>query len=80
MADTTARSVVPDLKMVDLGDGTFAAAVSFAGGAAEPTGRSATQVVSASDAAAISISQADRTADGTADDVQIQAAIDALPT
>lgn len=44
------------------------------------TGRSATFVVAASNASAASIAQADYVCDGTADDVQIQAAIDALPT
>jgi len=41
--------------------------------------RSATYVVAASDAPAHVIAQADYVCDGTADDVQIQAAIDALP-
>ena len=41
--------------------------------------RSATLIVAASDASAKSIAGADYTCDGVADDVQIQAAIDALP-
>ncbi len=41
--------------------------------------RSATYVVAASDSTAASKAQADYVCDGTADDVQIQAAIDALP-
>ena len=44
-----------------------------------PVGRVATFVVAASDADAQSIAQADYVCDGTADDVEIQAAIDALP-
>ncbi len=44
-----------------------------------PTGRGATIVVAASDATATEKAQADYVCDGTADDVQIQAAIDALP-
>lgn len=44
-----------------------------------PTGRSATIVVAASDSSAASKEQADYVCDGVADDVQIQAAIDALP-
>ncbi len=43
------------------------------------TGRGATFLVAASDANATIIAQADYVCDGTADDVQIQAAIDALP-
>lgn len=42
-------------------------------------GRGATFFVAASDATALEIAQADYICDGTADDVQIQAAIDALP-
>lgn len=44
-----------------------------------PSGRAATLVVAASDADVQSIAQADYWCDGTADDVQIQAAINALP-
>jgi hypothetical protein len=44
-----------------------------------PTGRSATYVIAASDALAHVKAQADYVCDGTADNVQIQAAIDALP-
>ena len=44
-----------------------------------PTGRTATYVVAASDASALSKSQADYVCDGTDDQVEIQAAIDALP-
>jgi len=44
-----------------------------------PTGRGATLVVAASDASALSKAQADYVCDGTADNVEIQAAIDALP-
>lgn len=44
-----------------------------------PTGRGATFVVAASDASAAEIAQADYITDGTADDVQIQAADTALP-
>jgi len=43
------------------------------------TGRGATYVVAASDSATTSKAQADYVCDGTADDVEIQAAIDALP-
>lgn len=43
------------------------------------TGRSVTLLVAASDATAIELAQADYVCDGTADDVQIQAALDALP-
>lgn len=43
-----------------------------------PTGRTATYVVAASDAPTHVIAQADYVCDGTADDVEIQAAIDAL--
>lgn len=42
-----------------------------------PSGRGATYIVAASDASDESIAQADYVCDGTADDVQIQAAIDA---
>ena len=42
-----------------------------------PNGRAASIVVAASDASAASKAQADYVCDGTADDVQIQAAIDA---
>lgn len=45
---------------------------------AVPSGRAATKVVAASDASALIQAQADYLCDGTADDVQIQAAIDAL--
>ncbi len=45
-----------------------------------PTGRAATKVVVASDADSQWTAQADFTCDGTADEVQIQAAIDALPS
>ena len=51
-------------------DGTLAA----------KTGGAVTFVVAASDASTRIINQADYIADGTADDVEIQAAIDALPT
>lgn len=44
-----------------------------------PTGRSATLVIAAADSSAKSKAQADYVCDGTADDVEIQAAIDALP-
>jgi len=44
-----------------------------------PVGRGATFVVAANDASAASKAQADYLCDGTADDVEIQAAIDALP-
>ncbi|KKN79300.1 hypothetical protein LCGC14_0340820 [marine sediment metagenome] len=44
-----------------------------------PTGRGATLVVAASDSSAASKAQADYVVDGTADQVQIQAALDALP-
>ena len=44
-----------------------------------PTGRTATYVVAASNSSDASKAQADLVCDGTADDVQIQAAIDALP-
>ncbi|MBU1067881.1 right-handed parallel beta-helix repeat-containing protein [Patescibacteria group bacterium] len=44
-----------------------------------PTGRNATLVVAASDASDLSKAQADYICDGAADDVEIQAAIDALP-
>lgn len=44
-----------------------------------PIGRAATLVVAASDASAKVKAQADYVCDGTADDVEIQAAIDALP-
>jgi hypothetical protein len=43
-----------------------------------PTGRGATYVIAASDAPAHVKAQADYVCDGTADDVQIQAAVDAL--
>lgn len=45
-----------------------------------PTGRTATYVIAASDAPAGIKAQADYVCDGTADNVEIQAAIDALPT
>jgi parallel beta-helix repeat protein len=44
-----------------------------------PTGRGATYVIAASDATATEKAQADYVCDGIADNVQIQAAIDALP-
>jgi hypothetical protein len=44
-----------------------------------PTGRTATLVVASANATPLEKSQADFVCDGTADDVQIQAAIDALP-
>jgi len=44
-----------------------------------PTGRGATYVIAASDALAHVKAQADYVCDGTADNVEIQAAIDALP-
>lgn len=43
-----------------------------------PTGRCATFVVAANDSSALSKQQADYVCDGTADDVQIQAALDAI--
>ncbi len=43
-----------------------------------PSGRAATLTVAASDSDAVSIAQADYKTDGVADDVQIQAAIDAV--
>ena len=49
------------------------------GDLAARTGGSATFIVAASDASTRMKNQADYVADGTADDVQIQAAIDALP-
>jgi hypothetical protein len=45
-----------------------------------PTGRTATYVIAANDAPANVKAQADYVCDGTADNVEIQAAIDALPT
>lgn len=45
-----------------------------------PPGRGATQVVAPNDASDLIKSQADYVCDGTADDVQIQAALDALPS
>lgn len=45
-----------------------------------PPGRGATQVVASNDASDLIKSQADYVCDGTADDVQIQAALDALPS
>jgi len=50
-----------------------------AGSLTAPVGRTATFVIAASDASAQSKAQADYVCDGTADQVQIQAAIDALP-
>ena len=44
-----------------------------------PTGRGATLVVAANDSSTLSKQQADYVCDGTADNVEIQAAIDALP-
>lgn len=44
------------------------------------TVRSATLIVAANDSSARSKAQTDYLGDGTADDVQIQAALDALPT
>ncbi len=46
---------------------------------AEPTGRTATYVIAASTASATSTVQADYVCDGTADNVEIQSAINALP-
>jgi len=56
---------------------TFAA-LTVPGTITSKVGRGATLVVAASDSSAISQAQADYVCDGTADDVQIQAAIDAL--
>ena len=44
-----------------------------------PTGRGATKTVAANDATSKDKADADYVCDNTADDVQIQAAIDALP-
>ena len=45
-----------------------------------PTGRTATFVIAANDSSTLSKEQADYVCDGVEDDVQIQAAIDALPS
>ncbi len=65
-------------------DGTLSGTTAFSrtvtGIPTMATGRSITLIVAASNAETNSIAQADYTCDGTADDVQIQAAIDSLTT
>jgi len=58
MADTTFRTVLPALKAVDLGDGTYAMGVNVRGGV-YATGRTATYVVAASNAPATWLTQSD---------------------
>lgn len=79
MVDTTFRTVLPALKAVDLGDGTYSVGVSIQGTVEAPTGRTATYVIAASDAPAHVKAQADYVCTGTSDDVLINAAIAALP-
>ena len=78
MVDTTFRTVLPALKAVDNLDGTYSVGVKLSSSSVYPTGRSATYVIAASDAPAHVKAQADYVCDGTADDVQIQAVIDAV--
>jgi hypothetical protein len=78
MVDTTFRTVLPALKAIDNGDGTYSMGVKLSSSSVYATGRCATYVIAASDAPAHVKAQADYVCDGTADDVQIQAAIDAL--
>ena len=61
------------------GTTTIGENITVAGDLIAKTGRTASLVVAASDSSAKSRAQADYVADGTADQVEIQAAIDALP-
>ncbi len=61
MADTTFRTVLPALKAIDNGDGTYSMGVKVQGLVNFPTGRTATYVVAASNAPAHVKAQADYT-------------------
>ena len=81
-ADPVTTTIGENIVTNDLsvtGTGTIGGDLNISGNLNAKTGRAATFVIAANDSSTLSKQQADYVCDGIADEVQIQAAIDALP-